>query len=368
MRCFLTCAAATVLAVGSSAVSAQTPDQSWKESSNQQSTSGNLNPLRSRESHTESNGRTLDKQSLERLGPDGRYVPYLDVEKESVKVDSTTIRTIERTYVRGSDGSRQLQQVTQEETRNLPSAEQKITRSVSNPDANGTMQIVRREVSDSKQLSPNVRETRTTVLSPDLNGGLSPVAQIQNRETKTGEHSSQFKKSTLLPDGNGGWQVGEVREGVIQGDGKTQTKDEKLLRPDGNGNLSLVERTVSKEAETAPGEKRASVEKYAKDIPGTSADEGLRLADRTITVEKTAGASRQIVQQTQQANSANPSNGMRVTGKTIDIVRPGTGGSTQQKTTTLSLDSKGDLSPVWVDTSKRDSQPAVQVDTKTPPK
>ncbi len=157
------------------------------------------------------------------------------------------------------------------------------------------LQVVRREVSDSKQVSSNIRETKTTVLSPDLNGGLSPVAQIQQRETRTGEHSSQFKKSTLLPDGNGGWQVGEVREGIVQGDGKTQTRDETLLRPDGNGNLSVVERTVTREAETAPGEKRDTVEKYAKDIPGTSADEGLRLSERTTSVQRTSGGGSQTV-------------------------------------------------------------------------
>lgn len=348
--------------------SSTSADQSWKETSNQQSSSGNLNPTRTRESHGESNGRTIDKQSIERLGPDGRYVPYLDVEKESTKVDATTTRTVERTYVRGPDGDRRLQQVTQQETRDLAGGEQKIIRSVSNPDGNGSLQVVRRQVSDSKQISPRVRETKTTVLSPDLNGGLSPVAQIQEREIKTGEHSSQFKKSTLLPDGNGGWQAGEVREGVIHGEaGKDQIRDEKVSRPDGNGNLAVVERTVRKESETAPGEKRDTVEKYATDIPGTSADGGLRLAERTTTVQRSSGGTQQTVQQTQQANPANPSDGMRLTGKTIDIVRPGTSGSVQQKTTTLSLDSKGSLSPVWVDTSKKDTQPAVQVDTRTPP-
>jgi hypothetical protein len=370
MRSLLTLAVVALLVSGCALAqtSDQSSDQSWKENSSQQSTSGNLNPLRSRESHTESNGRTVDNQSVERLGPDGRYIPYLDVEKESIKVDATTIRTVERTYVRGPDGGRKLQQVTQEETRNLPGDEQKFTRSTSNPDANGTLQLVRREVSDSKQLSTNVRETKTTVLSLDLNGGLSPAAQIHERVTKTGDHSTQFKNSTLLPDGNGGWKVGEVREGAIQADGKTQTKDEKLLRPDINGNLSLVERTVTKQAETAPGEKRDTVEKYAKDIPGTSADGSLRLSERTTTVQRTSAAGSQTVQQTQQANSANPSDGMNITGKTIDVVRPGSSGSTQQKTTTLSLDSKGDLSPVWVDTGKKDSKPAVQVDTRTPPK
>jgi hypothetical protein len=343
-------------------------DQSWKGTSNQQSTSGNLSPVRSRESHTENNGRIIDKQSIERLGPDGRYVPSLDVERESTKIDATTMRTVERTYVRGPDGDRKLQQVTQEETHDLAGGEQRIVRSISNPDANGSLQVVRRRVSDSKQISPSVRETKTTVLSPDINGGLSPVAQVQERETKTGEHSSQFKKSTLLPDGNGGWQVGEVREGVIRGEaGKDQIRDEKVSRPDGNGNLAVVERTVRKETETAPGEKRDTLEKYATDIPGTSADGGLRLAERTTTVQRSSGGAQQTVQQTQQANPANPSDGMRVTGKTIDIVRPGANGSVQQKTTTLSLDSKGDLSPVWVDTAKKDSQPAVQVDTRTPP-
>src|SRR5579862_7058265 len=120
-----------ILTLVSGGALAQSSDQSWKENSSQQSTSGNLNPLRTRESHTESNGRTVDKQSVERLGPDGRYVPYLDVEKESVKVDATTVRTVEKTYVRGPDGGRTLQQVAQEETRSLPGNEQKVTRSVS---------------------------------------------------------------------------------------------------------------------------------------------------------------------------------------------------------------------------------------------
>jgi len=344
-------------------------DQSWRETSSQQSTSGNLNPLRSRESHTETDGRTVDKQAVERMGPDGRYVPYLDVERESVKVDADTTRTIERTYVRDPDGNRTLQQVIQQETRSYRDGEQKVTRSVSSMDANGALQVVRRENSDSRQISPNVRETKTTVLSPDLNGGLAPVAQVQERETKTGEHSSRFKKSTLLPDGNGSWQVSEVREGTLQGEaGKDQVRDEKVSRPDGNGNLSVVERTVTKESAGAAGEMRHTTDKYAMDIPGTSSDGRLRLAERTVTVQQTNGATRQTMQRTQDANAANPWDGMQTTGETIDIVRPGVSGSSQQKTTTLSVDSKGSLSPVWVDTSKKDSQPAIQVDTRTPPK
>lgn len=345
--------------------------QNWKESATQQSPGANLNPTRTRETHSESAGRTLDKRSVERLGPDGRYEPYLEIERETVKVDAGTVRTVERTYGRGPDGDRALRQLVTEETRSLPGGEQKISRSTSNPDANGALQVVRRQLSDSRQLGANVRETRTTILATDLNGSLAPVTQIQERETKTGESSAQFKKSTLVPDGNGGWQVSEVREGSLRGIGTPeQTRDEKVLRPDGNGNLSLVERTVAKDSQTSPGESRKTVENYATEIPGTSSDGTLRLAERSTTVQQTSAAGSRTVQQVERVNPANPGDGLRVTGKTIDIVRPsGAADSSRQTTTVLSPDSKGSLGAVWVDTRTKDSRPPVQVNIGgTPPR
>jgi len=42
----------------------------------------------------------VDHETVERLGPEGHYEPYYDIEKESVKVNGTTTRTIERTFAR----------------------------------------------------------------------------------------------------------------------------------------------------------------------------------------------------------------------------------------------------------------------------
>src|SRR3954451_12790919 len=61
--------------------------QSTSSSSVSEGSASNLNSVRSSQSHSEAHGRTTDTQSLERMGTDGRYVPYLDVEKESVKVN-----------------------------------------------------------------------------------------------------------------------------------------------------------------------------------------------------------------------------------------------------------------------------------------
>ena len=109
----------------------------WTYSGQQQDPNGVMNPTRTRETHTEVAGRIIDRTSIETLGPDGRYVPYSDTEKESVRVNDTTVRNIERTFGRGPDGQRTLVQEKQEESRNLPDGEKKNVRTTLNPDANG---------------------------------------------------------------------------------------------------------------------------------------------------------------------------------------------------------------------------------------
>jgi hypothetical protein len=153
---------------GSGASSDETP-KSWTAATQQQFP-GSANPTRSSESHSEAGGRSVDNQSIERIGMDGRYEPYLDVQKETVKVDATTTRTVERTFGRDSDGRKTLVQVTEEEKRSLPGGEVKVVRTTSNPDANGGLQTVQREVQDTRQISPNVQETKTTLLMADSNG------------------------------------------------------------------------------------------------------------------------------------------------------------------------------------------------------
>jgi hypothetical protein len=302
---------------------------------------------------------------------DGRYEPYRDVQRETVKVDATTVRTIERTFGRDSEGRKMLVQVTEEQKRSLPGGEVNVVHTTSNPDANSGLQIVQREIQDTKQTSPNVQETNTTLLTPSPNGGLAASRQTEERQTKTNDHNVEFRKSTLLPDSNGNWQLSEVREGTVKGEGQDRTKEERVLRPGSDGNLSVVERTVSKESENASGEKRDTVETYSVDLPG-SAPDGLRLNQRvTIIHRKGENGAQSAEVQTEQRNPGQPSDSLRVTQKAIDIVRPGIGGTSRETQTIQSLDSNGNLGVVSVDTRKQDNTSAVQVDiapTKGPSK
>jgi hypothetical protein len=230
------------------------------------------------------------------------------------------------------------------------------------------LQIAKREIEDSKPISSSARETKTTVLSPDANGGLVPTMQTQEVETRRDKATIESRKSTSLPDGNGKWQVSEVREAVLkEQNGKFVSKDERVLQPDAEGKLALKEHTITKEAETGPGEKRQTVETHSANIPGTAGDGTLRLNQRITTVRRVGRDGGQTTEeQVEQSNLAAPSDGLRTTQKTIDIVRPGAAGKADEKRTIESLNTNGDVGVVWVDMRSTSGATAVRVDTRTP--
>jgi hypothetical protein len=362
---------ATLLGLARFCLAQNTPgNQSWTSSSQQEDPNGAINPTRTTETHTVVGGRVVDRTLVETLGLDGRYVLYSDTEKESGRANNTTVRKVERSFARGPDGERTLIQERQEESRSLAGGEQKVVRTVSNPDANGALQVVQRELEDSKQLSAGVRETTTTVLAPDVNGGFAPAVRIEQRETQSSDGTIDFKKSTLLSDGTGHWQLSEVREGTSkQENGSMRSKDERVLRLDANGNLSVVERTVSKQTEIGSEEKRETVETYSTNVPGQAGNDSLQLVQRETTVQQNAAAGgHSTARQIERANPGDPSGGLRVAEETINIVKPGGSGTADEKRTILSSDSDGRLGQVWVDVGKTSNPSVIQVDTRPPAK
>ena len=343
-------------------------NQSWSSTTRQGSPEGALNPTRTSESHTETGGRVVDKTAVEALGPDGRYVPYSDTEKESVRINDTTVRNVERTYGRDADGRRTLIQEKQEESRSHPGGGETVSRTVSSPDGNGGLQVVRRESEETKLVSPGVRVTNTTVMTPDVNGGLSPAVRTETRESKGGDGRVESKKSTLLSDGTGGWKLSEVRESTMKKDGELQTKDERVLRPDQDGKLGVVERIVSHDAATGAGDKRGTTETYSTNVPGVAGEDGLHLVRRETTVEKAgSGGAQNTTRQVERPSPGNVSDGLHVTSEAIDIVRP-SGSGTSDTQTILATDANGQTQEVWVDMGQSTKAPVPPAETKAAPK
>lgn len=333
-------------------------NQSWTTST--ESKNGGLNPTRTLEHHTQSGNRSVDTRSVQRLGPDGSYVPYQDVETETVQVDASTVRTTTRTFGRDANGAKTLVQVTEEDKRTQASGDSSVVRSTSNPDADGKLQLVQREIEQTTKTGANTEETKKTVLLPTVNGGLTPAMQVQERRTRGANESVDSQTTTLLPDGAGNWQVGEIRKTTQQG-GKNPTTEERVSRPDAEGKLSEISRTVSKQSESPSGEKRNTVETYSVDVPGTTRDGGLHLVERATTVQHTSSNGQQTTQQqVEQTNPGDPSAGLRVTVISTDNVRPGA--SEAQGARTIQMrDANGNFGTVSVDISKSTNIHAIQV-------
>jgi hypothetical protein len=346
------------------AVVAQTADSSPSDSNRSwtaatDSKTGYGNPTRSFESHTQNGNRTVDVHSLQTRGPDGNFQPYQDVETETVRVSATTTKTTTRTFVRDSSGAKTLFQVTEEEKRTSPGGGSNVVRTTSNPDANGSLQVVQREVRETRKTSPDVEETKTTVSLPGINGGLAPATQIEERQKRSG-NTVEIQKTTLLPDGAGSWQVGEVRQSTIKEDGKNSTTETRVSRPDADGNLEQVTRTVEKQSEDASGEKRNSEETYSVDVPGAGRDSSLHLVQRLTTAQRTNSNGQQTTTTTERTNPADPGAGLQVSIVSADTVRARSTGA--QATRTIEMrDADGSLNVVSVDITKSDSAKAIQV-------
>jgi len=333
-------------------------NESWTATT--QTSVDNTNPSRTTESHAKSGNRSVDKQSVEVLGPNGRYLPDSETDKETVQVNATTTRTVERTYRWDVNGQRNLVQVTEEEARSSASGDAQVVRRTSNPDANGNLHVVQREVADTRKTSPDAEETKTTVYRADGNGGLNPSLRTQELQKRSADHRVEVKKTTLVPDSSGNWEVGEVKESTIYQDGRNRTSEERVSHPDSEGRLSEVSRTVGKETETAAGEKNNTVETYSTDAPGLAPDGSLHLNQRVTTVQKKNSGGKTTEQQVEQPNSGDPNAGLQVSTKTKYIVRYGASG-TQQTKTIQAHDINGTFSVVSVETTKSDQAPAAQV-------
>jgi hypothetical protein len=295
---------------------------------------------------------------VEVLGPDGRYQPGSDTETETTHVNATTTRTVVRTYGWDANGQRYLMKVTEEEARGSASGDAHVVRTTSSSDANGNLQVVLREVADTKKTSPDAQETRTMVYLADGNGGFTPSVQTRESQKHKAGDEVEVKTMTLYPGANGNWQLGEAVEKTIKDDGNNRTVEDRVSRPDSEGEVSEFSHTVSKETETAPGEISNTVETYSTVVSGVAQDGSLHLKQRVTTV-RNGNSDRKTAEQVEQPNPGNPTDGLQVRAKTKYTVQYGASGTQQTKTIQV-RDTNGTFKVVSDETQKTQAVPPTQ--------
>jgi hypothetical protein len=321
------------------------------------------NPTRTIRSHTQNGNRAVDVRSLQTRGPDGNFNPYQDIETETVRQNATTVRTTTRTFVRDSSGTKTLFQVTEEDRQTFSEGGSKVVRTTSNPDANGSLQVVQREDQVTSRTSPDVEETKTTVMLPGVNG-LAPAMQILEHQKRSG-NTVEIQKTTQLPDGAGSWQVGEVRHTTIKDEGKTRSSEDRVSRPDLEGNLGEITRTVSKESDDGSGDVQKSEDTYSIDVPGGARDSSLHLVQRVATTQHPSSDGQQTTRTAAQPDPGDPDAGLQVTTVTTDTVSKAAAGARATETIQL-RNANGSLSVVSVDMTKADSIHAIEVQLAPP--
>lgn len=319
-----------------------------------------VNPQRMTESHTETDNHTVDTQSIERLGPDGRFEPYVDIEQEFIRVNGTTGRTVVRTFGRDGGGQRTLTQVAEEVRENFPGGRGKVVRTICTPVPDGHLSIVQRDVTEIEEIGSGVQEAKTTVFLSDGSRGLAPNLQTRERRTRTGDHTVEVQKTTLLLDGGGNWQVYEVKKSTIK-DGDAPSGEETVSRLGADGKLSVASYSIRQGIKTGPGEGHTSVETYSTEIPGLASDGNLHLSQRVTTVCRSHSDSGHATeQQLEQPDPWNPSDGLEVRMRTIEVVSRD--GKLQTRTVQL-RDGSGNLRIISAETRKANQNEAVQVVT-----
>lgn len=339
---------------------AEKPNPSWTATTD--SNSENLKPTRSTESHLQDGNRTLDKRSVQILGSDGRFEPYQDIEKETLQGDATTVRTTTRTFGRDANGMKALVQVTEEEKHILPGSDSNVIRVTSNPDVNGRLQPVQREIVETKRLGTDTEETNVTVMLPSVNGGLAPAFKMRELCKRTANDTVESQETTLLPDGNGKWEVSELRQKTARQDGEQRMTEERVSRRDAEGKLVEVSRVVTREAENSSGEKQQIMEMYSVDVPGVTRDGTLHLVERTTAAQHTNTSGEQVGEkQIEQLNPGDPGSGLRVS--ILVNERTLSGPSGEQSTVAIrARDPNGNFGAVMVDTTKSDKVPTIQIE------
>ena len=359
---FTLCAGSAVCAQAQDA-RANNADESWTATT--QTSIDNTNPLRTTESHTRAGNRSVDKQKVEVLGTDGGYRPDHEIETETIRVNDTTTRTMVRTYKWDANGQRSLVQVTEAEARKPTSGDAKVVRTTSSLDVNGNLRIVEREVADTKKTSSDAQETKTTVYLADGNGGFTPSRQTQELQERGADSKVEVKTTTLLPGANGNWELLEVKEKTIKEEGKNRISEESVSRPDPEGRLSEVSRTVGEETENAAGEKSNTVETYSIQASGIPVDGSLHLNQRVTSIEKRDSTGKITEQQVEQPDIGNPSDGVQVNGKNKYTVKYAA--SSEQQTKIVEVrGANGTFTVFSVETQKSEHAPPLQV-TPAPP-
>jgi len=278
---------------------------------------GATSPSQVIETRRQEDGRTVETRVVEAPSINGGYQPISGTERETIRIDTNTVRVVQRWFSSWA-GERQLFQVSEEERRTEPGGRESVTRTISTMDAAGYWNVQERDIEESVETAPDTRVTRKTMLGI-VAGDLVPIQQLEQTEQRKG-NLVEVRRKLLSSNAIGYAPESEVQETLV-----TPTRDGEITQ-----------------------------EKiYSTYVPGVGSYTELQLAQqREVSTATAPDGSTRTEEKVQQVNPGNPWDGLRTTSLIIEVSQPLGNLRTETHQETHSLDANGNLPLVWVTDSR----------------
>ncbi len=249
------------------------------------------------------NGQVLGTSELGRLNLTNQIDRGAEVERETVQVDSQTVKTVERVYRPDANGRRKLQDVTEVELRTFPDGRVEAVQTRSKVDVNGRMQVWRQQRQETRSLGQDNWETTSSVLKPGPTGNLTTVYRTRQTERKGTDNVVRVERIVEEPDLNSRWSVVEQRSATIQENEGETIQQETVYEMSPFGELSLKSQISSIEWKDEDGGVHRTIDTYQPNSRGKmDVVERIELSEVTLR-----DGTKQSVQELQTRSSPNGS-------------------------------------------------------------
>ncbi len=300
---------------------------------------GRLQPVQRENLETTRIGRDVEETKTTVMLPsiNGGFAPVLKTDELHTRVANDTVESQKTTLLSDGAGKWEISEIRQGTTRQEAhngSTEERVFRRGSEGKLSEVSRVVSKELeSTSGGEKRNLLETYSVDVPGTTRDGSLHLVE---RATTTERTSAT-------------------------GDQTTSQEEKHVFRRDSEGKLSEVSRVVSKESESASGEKRNLVETYSVDVPGITRNGSLHMVERATTNQRrSATGDQNTSQEVEQVNLGNPESGLRVSILINDTLRPGPSGEQAERTVRL-RDFNGSSGVFSVDTTKADTVTTIQV-------
>src|SRR5262245_27462946 len=274
---------------------------------------------------TESGGREVVTETVELPGTDGRFQASTKTTTETIGTGSNSVKLKRNVFGNGAQGPLSLIETSEADQQKLPDGTSRTVTNTWVPDLGGRLGLSSRRVQEIKPVGPDVQQTLTTVYVPSIDQALGETERVQETQRRVASNLVQTDTQRNVRDANGKWQTTEARNKEVRTVSPAEVVEEETVRSlDGDGKLSLSERTVSRRSGTN-GSEKVVTDVYFNSVAGqarASGNNSLELDHRIrVTTTPTANGGSQTITETEARNASVYNGPMQVVTRTVETVR-----------------------------------------------